>query len=135
MEISDGWSTKTNIWKYFSVILKSNYSTLLIDMRAYPSLIQSERRYGRNVICLAVMSTLLTSSLPAMGQSSRTVPDDRGSSLLSFNLQDLLRNTRQIRRPQRTPRLPAEQPVRPNPFFKNPQPRPTRRPAPISPQE
>jgi hypothetical protein len=107
--------------------------TSSIHMKVHSGVIRSEQRYGKNVICLAVMSTLLMSALPAVGQSPITLIDDRDASLISFNLQDVLGNTCQIRR-RRTPRLPSQQRV-PNPALRNPPSRPPQQPAPISPQE
>lgn len=102
-------------------------------MKVHSGMIQSKQRYSKNVICLAVISTLLMSALPAVGQSSRTLIDDRDASLISLGLQDVLGNTRQRRR-RRIPRLPS-QPQAPNPSFRNPPSRQPQQPAPISPQE
>ncbi|OUC16362.1 MAG: hypothetical protein B0A82_02260 [Alkalinema sp. CACIAM 70d] len=108
-----------------------------------------ERRYSKNAICLLVMSTLLVSPLPALGQSSQISIDDRAVPVLALELKDILPNVRQTRRKRRTPK-PSQRPTRdrdtndsqmpdqvpPSPFPRNsPTPRQPKPPAPISPQE
>jgi hypothetical protein len=110
-------------------------------MRVYPGIVrcllsndtiaQVERRHVRNTICLVMMSTLLVSPLPALGQSSAS-SNDRGAPLLALDLKDILPNVRQTRRKRRIPR-PRQSPS--SPFPRNSQPRQSQPKAPISQQE
>ncbi len=71
---------------------------------------QIELPYSRNMISLVLMSALLISPLPALGQSSATSVANRGESLLAFDIKDIIPIRRKVRRSRRTPRTPSQRP-------------------------
>lgn len=128
-----------------SSIYMTTHSSSVLCRSAASAGSQIERTCSRNMIRIVVMSALLMSPLPALAQSSGTSVGDRGETLLSFDLRNIIPTPR-VRRPRRVPRTPSQRPPinRPvdgqtpiqapaNPFSRN---RPVRQSAPaISPQE
>ncbi len=68
-----------------------------------------ELPYSRNMISLVLMSALLISPFPALGQSSATSVA-RGESLLAFDIKDIIPTRRKVRRSRRIPRTPSQRP-------------------------
>ncbi|BAZ13416.1 hypothetical protein NIES4071_52550 [Calothrix sp. NIES-4071] len=73
---------------------------------------QIERPYSRNMISLVLMSALLISPLPVLGQSSATSVANRGESLLAFDIKDIIPMGRKVRRSRRIPETPSQRPSR-----------------------
>jgi hypothetical protein len=110
----------TNLVK--SIYMSTHYSNILCHAAASANA-QIERPYSRNMISLVLMSVLLMSPLPALGQSSSTSVANQGEFLLAFDIKDITNiipigrkpgRSRRIRQPQlRQPQLRQPQPTNP----------------------